>query len=261
MTFTPVNDNLYRGLPGGVDLSERDGEDEGDIGGSGTPDLAGTIMSGHFAVFNEWTEICSWYEGEFLERLLPGSAAKTMRESVGRVKVQYDHGQDDWVGGAPLGPIDKLEEDQVGCYYEVPLLDTNYNRDRVLPLLQGRLMSGEMRGSLLGASFRFSVVRDEWNMEPKPSDYNPKAIPERTIKEFKLYEFGPVVFPAYPSATAGMRGLTDFYLDRLREKRAGLVPPADRDPVTPPVGHLTVPADRDPRRHQNLATLAALRAS
>lgn len=251
MTITPVTDNLFRGLPGGMNL--RDLPDDGEDGGSGTTDLAGTVMSGHFATFGEWTEISSWYEGDFVEQLAPGCFAKTIRENIGQIKVQYDHGYDDFVGSGLLGPVDVLREDAVGCWYEVPLLDTDYVRDRVLPLLQGRLLSGEQRGSLLGASFRFRVVRDAWNQEPNPSDYNPKALPERTISELKLYEFGPVVFPAYPSATAGMRGLTDHYLDRLREQRAAHMAPAPRVPVTPPAGHLTVPADRDPRRHLMLA--------
>lgn|GEM_PF-2467690 len=219
--FKPQTENLYRGLIGGVEL--REGAD-GDMGGSGQVDVQDTTLVGHFCVFNEWTEISSWYEGEFLERIAPGAAKKTIQENVDQVKVQYDHGHDEWVCSSLLGPIDVLREDEVGVYYEVPLLDTDYNRDRVLPMLQGRLMSGESRGSLLGASFRMRVVKDAWDMEPKPSTYNPKGLPERTITEFRLFEFGPVPFPAYPTATAmtsaGMRSLTDHYLDRLKEKRS-----------------------------------------
>lgn len=255
MTFTPKNENLYRGNPGGLTL--RDGEDEGDLGGSGTPELNSTTMVGHFAVFNQWTEICSWYEGEFLERVMPGAFKKTIAEGIERVKVQFDHGCNEIVGGNVLGPIDVLTEDDTGAYYEVPLLDTSYNRDIVLPQLQGRLMSGEMRGSVLGASFRFQVIRDEWNMEPTPSTYNPTGLPERTIREVKLFEFGPVVFPAYPAASSGMRSLTDYYLDRLREKRAGTMPPARLAHVTPPDGHLT--QGHDPVALQQRATALRLR--
>ena len=225
--FKPETENLYRGLAGGVRLraEARDGgEGEGDMGGGGDIAAPDTTIVGHFAVFNEWTEICSWYEGEFLERLLPGCFRKTIKENVAQVKVQFDHGEDEYIGGKPLGPIDVLREDDIGAYYEVPLLDTDYNRDQILPLLQGRLMSGEKVGSVLGASFRFRVVKDTWNMEPKPSTYNPKGLPERTIAEVRLFEFGPVVFPAYPSATAaagaGMRSLTDHYLDRRRSTRS-----------------------------------------
>lgn len=248
MAFTPERENLYRGLPGGVAL--RDGESEGETGGSGEAVAPDNVLFGHFAKFNEWTEICSWYEGEFLERLSPGAFTKTINENINQVRVQYDHGMDDWVGSAPLGPIDVLREDEIGAYYEVPLLDTDYNRDRVLPQLQGRLLSGEKRGSLLGASFRFRVVKDTWDMEPELSDYNPKGLPERTIQEVRLFEFGPVVFPAYPSATAmagagGMRSLTDHYLDRRRSQRSAQIPAAAS-------GTAGTPTNDEPLRHSDV---------
>ncbi len=37
------------------------------------------------------------------------------------------------------------------------------------------------------------------------SDYNPDALPERTITDVQLFEFGPVTWPAYAGATAGLR--------------------------------------------------------
>lgn len=196
-------DDLFRGIAEQPEL-RADDQADGD----------GSLMHGHFAVFNRWTEIDSWFEGRFMESLALGAFKKTMKEQRDSIRVQFDHGYDAFVGDSPLGPIDDLREDETGAYYEVPLLDTDYNRDRVLPMLQGRLISGEQRGSLLGASFRFRVVRDAWEREPKPSDDNPEGLPERTIKEVRLYEFGPVVFPAYAEATAGVRSLTDHYLQR-----------------------------------------------
>lgn len=198
----------------------------------------GTVLSGHFAVFDIWTEINSWYEGRFLESLAPGAFAKTINESRDQIKVQFDHGFDFHVGDSPLGPIDDLREDDIGAYYEVPLLDTDYNRDRILPLLRGRLLSGEDRGSLLGASFRFRVMKEEWTEDPGVSEHNPDGLPERVIKEVRLFEFGPVVFPAYPEATAGLRSLTDHYLDR-RRNRAGVNEPDDA------AGAATAPENTD----------------
>lgn len=193
----------------------------------------GSLMHGHFAVFDQWTEIHSWYEGDFLERLAPGSFTKTIKENLESVRVQFDHGFDTHIGGAPLGPIQELSEDTTGVYYEVPLLDTDYNRDRVLPMLAGSTIDGRRLGSVLGASFRFRVVKDEWDVEPGRSDRNPDGLPERTIKEVRLFEFGPVVFPAYDGATAQVRSLTDHYLERVREQRSR------SNPATLPAGSST----------------------
>jgi hypothetical protein len=56
------------------------------------------------------------------------------------------------------------------------------------------------------------VTRDEVNESPDRSDANPDGLPERTIKEAQVMEFGPVTFPAYAGATAGVRSLTDEML-------------------------------------------------
>jgi Caudovirus prohead serine protease len=77
----------------------------------------------------------------------------------------------------------------------VPLLDTAYNRELIPGLEQG----------LYGASFRFKVTREQFDNQPEPSDANPAGLPERSIKELRLFEFGPVTFPAYDEATAGVR--------------------------------------------------------
>lgn len=170
--------------------------------------VAGTLgtMTGHFAVFNRWTEIDSFWEGNFLERIAPGAAKKTIRESGPRganvIRSLFQHGRDPQVGSKPLGPYERLEEDSVGIAYDVPLLDTSYNRDLV-PGLQH---------ALYGASFRFRVTREEFDQKPGESADNPKGLPERTIKEMQVFEGGPVTFPAYADATAGMRSLTDEFI-------------------------------------------------
>lgn len=242
MKFTPQTENLYRGCAAGALLrtpTRDSGEGEGDIGGAGDVTAGTGILYGHFAVFNEWIEIDSWYEGQFLERLMPGAFTNTINQHRDRIKTQFDHGCDDYIGGALVGAIDVLQEDEIGAYYELSMYDTDYNRDRVLPLAQGRTMAGDMRGSALGASFRFRIVKDEWNTEPGISVWNPKGLPERTITQVTVFEFGPVVWPAYPSATAmagaGMRSLSDHFLDRLRSRRSphpAEVAPAHSDPPT-----------------------------
>lgn len=243
--FEAPRDDLFRGLLG-IPLELRADEDP-----------ASTYLHGHFTKFETWNEIDSYFEGRFLERTVGGSFKKTINEHRNRIKVQFDHGYDTFVGSAPLGPIDELREEDEGPYYGVPLLDTDYNRDRILPLLQGRTMDGGVHGSVLGASYRFRVTKEEWVDPKSASSYNPDKLPERTIREVSLYEFGPVTFPAQLEATAGIRSvsLTDHFFERRLERTGQTARAARRisqiagsaalgtdpsEPVEPPSGHSEV---------------------
>lgn len=194
-----------------------------DVGGA----TLGTLH-GYLAVFNEWTEINSW-EGRFLERLAPGAFKKTLREFGSRVKILFNHGFDPAIGDKPLGKPSVLKEDERGLYVEVPLDDTSYNRDLVASLRSG---------ALDGMSFRFSVGREEWADPEKKSAANPNMLPERTIREVaRLYEGGPVTFPAYEATTAGVRGAEAYRAWRTAHQPqvSGVEPepqPSDADAVT-----------------------------
>lgn len=193
--------DLVRAVPAAIEFRA-----EGDAVESDSGDLG--LLSGHFSVFDNWYEIESMWEGSFLERIAPGAFADTIENDRGGMKVLFDHGFDPQIGNKALGPIDDLREDKTGPYYEVPLMDTSYNRD---------LLPGLKRG-LYGASFRFRVQEESWVDEPKPSKANPRGIPERTIQRSKVMEFGPVTFPANPAADASVRSLTDSYYERLRKR-------------------------------------------
>lgn len=208
----PPRENLVRAMPGDCKLRSA---------GTGKP-----TMVGHFAVFNQWAEINSAIEGHFMERIAPGAFAKTIRENRDRIKCLFHHGLDPQIGIKVLGPIAQLLEDETGAFFEVPLLaDTSYVRD----LLPG-LEAGEY-----GSSFRFSVIRDEFVARPRPSETNPNGIPERTLTEMKLKEFGPTPFPAYGNATAGLRSLTDeLVLSRFAEDPERLQELAQRSGVSIP---------------------------
>lgn len=172
-------------------------------------------LFGHFSTFNQWYQVSSVWEGDFLERVAPGSFAKTIAEDGPTMRVLFDHGQDPAMGMKPLGPIKTLREDDEGAYYEVPLLDTDYNNNFVLPALEGRLMNGEKVGSQLGASFRFEVTGDKWEQAGKVSSVNPTGAMRRPITEARVFEFGPVTFPANNGASAGVRSTTDDFMEHL----------------------------------------------
>lgn len=178
-------------------------------------DGQGTTLTGHFSKFNTWYEVNDAWEGHFLERVASQAFDKTISEDRGSMKVLFDHGMDPAMGNKPLGPIRTLENDGVGAFYEVPLLDVDYNRDFILPALEGKLMDGSKAGSQLGASFQFMVHGDSWDRSNKVSSTNPKGLPRRTITEAQVFEFGPVTFPASGAASAGVRSGTGDFVNRL----------------------------------------------
>lgn len=220
-------------------------------------------MVGHFSVFDTWYEINSWFEGHFLERIAPGAFKRTIKNRSGEtpVRVLLEHGFDPTVGDKPLGVHAVLDERDGGGYSEVPLFDTSYNRDLAPALAAGAY----------GKSFRFQVLRDEWVEEPETSEHNPKGIPERTIKEVRLIEEGPTVFPANPAATADLRTLrstTDQFYERLRTRdpnrynialrstrdaripdAVAADPPPTQHSEDPPAGHSE---DPQPSRHSEV---------
>ncbi len=180
--------DLYRACYPAVEM-------RGEFGTETPPTLVG-----HFAVFNQPTEINSLREGNFMESIAPGAFAKSFRsEHSGNIKALFQHGRDPQIGDKPLGQITSLQEDDRGAYYEVEMFDTSYNRD----LLPG------LRAGVYGASFRFQVNREDVNKTPGESPANPRGIPERVVREAHVMEMGPVTFPAYAGATAGIRSITD----------------------------------------------------
>jgi len=197
---TKEKENLYRELaPSRQQLREGDSGD-------------GKTLFGHFSVFDRWTEIDSIFEGRFMERVAPGAFKKTFREARAQMRVLLNHGHDPELGDRPIAAIRDLGEDEDGAFYEAELLDG------VPDLVVAGLRAGQY-----GASFRFTVTKEKWNDSPEPSDYNPDGIPERTLQELRVMEFGPVTWGAYPEATAALRwSPTDTY------RAAGLVAEAHR---------------------------------
>lgn len=236
---TPPRENLIRML--GIAPELRKAED-----GTGMP-----TMVGHFGPFNQWTEIHSAWEGDFMERVAPGAFSKTFAENRTNMRVLFQHGQDPSIGEKVLGPISELREDDVGGYFEVPLLDTSYTRDLAAGLEQG----------LYDTSWRFGVMKESFVRSPKKSDYNPDGLPERTLLEMRVAEFGPVTFGAYPTANVGLRSGTDDYIlrklgndpEQLRELLTQLVdqhsiapePVPETTPKTAGAAPITAP--RQPR--------------
>ncbi len=171
--------------------------------------------------FNEWTHIKGW-EGDFFERIAPGALTKTLNERGEQIKVLFNHGMDPSIGNKPLGKPDVLRTDDTGLWAETPLADTSYNRD---------LMALIDAGAIDGQSFRFSVVREDEDRYPEASEWNPRGLPQRTVVELRLVEFGPVTFPAYQATSIGIRARAAYEMYLGDAARRGTSPlPEDATP-------------------------------
>lgn len=191
-TKAPVVEDLCREVP--FEIREAN---EGD----------GLTLDGYGAVFGSPTRIDSW-EGCFDEEIARGAFKKSLKERT--PVLQFDHGRHPMVGSIPLGSFETLSEDTEGLHVVARLHD-NWLVQPVRDAIKSE--------SIPGMSFRFSVVKDEWRTAAgklvKAEDVSrllwssdpddPDSILKRTLKEVRLFEVGPVVFPAYTDTSVGVR--------------------------------------------------------
>lgn len=166
----------------------------------------GRTLDGYAAVFDTPTEINSW-EGAFTEKIAHGAFRKTLRERT--PVLQFDHGRDVRTGSVPIGAFQTLEEDATGLHVVARLFD-NPVVEPIRQAIEGK--------AITGMSFRFEVLRDEWRdaddkivkgdalMDRLWANTDPSQL-VRTVKEVKLFEVGPVVFPAYEASSVGVRSI------------------------------------------------------
>lgn len=171
----------------------------------------GRTLEGYAAVFDADTEINSW-EGHFKERISRGAFRKTLRERT--PVMQFNHGHDARFGSLPIGTFESIREDKHGLKVEGRLFE------HAEPIREAIAS-----GAVTGMSFKFRVVRDSWadnkGTEIKDrselldllyggAESKKRGPLQRTIKEVKMTEAGPVVFPAYTQTTVGVRSAEDM---------------------------------------------------
>lgn len=179
-------------------------------GTEGVEAQEGRTLVGYPIVFNTWTEINSW-DGPFMERVAPGAADKTLAARSDKVQLMFNHGFDFALEQTPIGRHLVFTPDAEGVWNEAALVDRGVHEkiDLVADLIR--------MGAIFGQSFRFSVMADSWRDKPDPSEENPRGLPERTIEEFRLYESGPVTYPAYEATSVSLRDGEPFAV-RSREE-------------------------------------------
>lgn len=179
----------------------------------------GLTIEGYWAVSNNLTIIDSW-EGTFKERSAPGAFKRTLRAQM--PIMQFDHGSHPLLGSLPLGRWLEAYEDEHGAFSRGRLSDN---------WLVQPFRDAIRDGGVKGQSFRFQVLREQW-FEPDgvtkvSQDEAARRIYAlgqdesdlliRELRENRVAEAGPVVWPAYEATSVGVRNKVTIDLGRLHE--------------------------------------------
>ncbi len=147
----------------------------------------GLTFEGYAAVFNSPTRIED-HLGTYDETIAPGAFKQTINR--GHPVLMFNHGKHPLLGMMPLGKITELREDARGLFVRARLSDN---------WLVAPVRDAIRDGAIDGMSFRFETVKDTWQTRAKGE------VRLRTLREVKVPELGPVVFPAYSDTSAAVR--------------------------------------------------------
>lgn len=141
----------------------------------------------------------------FREQIAPGAFGDALK--VSDVRALFNHDPNYILGRQSAGTL-QLSEDDVGLFYEITPPDTQWARD---------ITASIERGDIKESSFAFSMSGgvEEWDDSATP------AI--RTIRAIgALYDVSPVTYPAYPSATSGVRSQQEVAEEHLNKRTESL---------------------------------------
>jgi len=125
--------------------------------------------------------------GGFREQIHPNAFNKCLTANPD-VRCLWNHDPNHILGRTTAGTL-RLSTDNTGLQYECDPPDTQMARD---------LMTSMERGDVSQSSFGFVCTDDDWRQ-----DIDGGVI--RTVLQAELFDVSPVTYPAYPSATSGVR--------------------------------------------------------
>jgi len=153
----------------------------------GTP-----VITGYAAVFYQQGESGTEFE------LMPGMVERIGRDAFTRaisegddVRGLFNHDPTLILGRTKAGTM-RLRVDDRGLRYEIDPPNTQFARDAITSI---------RRGDVDGSSFSFNVRKEEFQHEEE------RAV--RILQDVSLADVGPVSFPAYGSASSGIRALPE----------------------------------------------------
>jgi len=152
------------------------------------------MLVGYASRFNTWYPV-----GDFLERIVPGAFDAVLLDTESDVVASMNHNFDLAFARQSAGTL-RLKSNSIGLQYEADITDAG-----------GRLVWEKIKArTIQGSSFMFSDASSSW-------EWPQNELPRRTITRVgKLYELGPVVWPANAQATVQARRCAEI----LAEARA-----------------------------------------
>lgn len=147
----------------------------------------GAMITGYPALFG----VLSVNLGGFREKIERGAFANTIKTDDIRSLLNHDP---NLILGRNKAGTARFAEDEVGLALEVDVPDTQAARDLVISLERGDIDQGSF-------GFRVNPKGDRWEEDPETGTVI------RTLLDVKLYDAGPVTFPAYPQTSVGLRSL------------------------------------------------------
>ena len=151
-----------------------------------------TKIEGYAAVFYDGTPETEYelWSG-VRERIKPGAFDEALAAGDD-VRGLINHNSNRLIGRTSSGTM-RLSVDKVGLRYEIDVPDTQDGRD-ILELVD--------RGDMSGSSFCFVCTDERWFRDGDDEI--------REVLCARLYDVGPVTYPAYDATTAGTRDAGDY---------------------------------------------------
>lgn len=158
------------------------------------------LITGYAAVFYDPADpgteykFSGWWDN-FSERIMPAAFDQAVKEDD--VRALFNHNPDHLIGRSTANTL-ALSVDKKGLRYEITPPDTQ---------IANQVRANITRQELTGSSFSFQAMEIAWREEVLP-DNSVRVV--REIHRAKLFDVGPVTFPAYEATTAGVRAASDL---------------------------------------------------
>lgn len=155
------------------------------------------LLTGYASVFYNPADPGTQYQlwDNVYERIDPKAFDVAVREDD--VVALYNHNPDHVLGRNKSGTL-KLSIDERGLHYEIDPPATQLAKQVTLSI---------ERGDISGSSFAFDIEAEEIFREGD--------LVIRTVKKARLYDVGPVTYPAYVAATSQVSQRSRMSIDRF----------------------------------------------